>query len=135
MTQKQRINRRAKGSPSYPLSNDVAITSESRWYISFDEHDKEFEHLPFDYIRIINHSNYDLLFFKNFKQKHTIKASSPYTIKREDIEGGYFIARLDGQTIEIGEVDALLQKLPIDENELAREREAKPFLKRLFEVF
>lgn len=119
--------RRVNGSPAFTYSNDVAITDTSKWIISFDDTYKEFDWLPFDFIRIINHSSYDLIFYKNHKQKHIIKAGSPYTIKREDIDGGYFLARNSGETIVIGDVDVLLQKLPIDADELVREREAKGF--------
>lgn len=116
--------RRANGSPSYPYSNDVAITISSAWVISFDYGDDEQNWLPFDHTRIINSSNFDMIFWKNFTEKHIVKAGAGLTLSEEKIDSFKVVPKNAADTIPIGEIDVFMKKLPISENEILREKEA-----------
>lgn len=117
--------KRANGSPSYTYSNDSAIIMSSSWVVSFDTNDAEQNWLPFDHTRILNNSDFDLIFWKNFKEKHIVKSNSAYTLSEEKIDSFKITPKNSTDIIPSEQVSVSMKKLPITQNEVLREKESK----------
>ena len=125
-------NTRVNGSRTYTYSNEAEIKNGKSFSVSFDYGDVEHQFLPFDYSRILNNSNFDLVFWKNFTEKHIVKSGSSYILENELISSFKITVKNAADTIPTGAVDVSLKKLPISQDSKIREREGKGFLARFF---